>query len=180
MNVLIAESKVPAPSPECIQSVSLLTPRGSLGNSCANFECEKRKEVRYTTSDPAEISVLDVPGLQVQGVVRDVSKSGLRVEIPLAVSRGTRLKVFLYKRAIVFAVARYCRRTGDTYQVGAEIESIYYSNHHTTLSFQLDSSSSRLESRELARSIVRHHRSFAIGTPNEFPSRLSPVSDGPI
>jgi PilZ domain len=178
VSVLIVEPL--APQTACILSEVAPTPSGSVGNTGVNFGAEKRKEVRYATCDAAEISVLDTPGLQTPGVVRDVSRNGLRIELALAVSRGTRLKISLRKRAVVFVVARYCRRTGNTYQVGVEIESVYYPNHPSTLSFQLDSSGSRLEARELARSIVQHHLSFAIGNPHHLRSRLSPVSDGPI
>jgi len=82
---------------------------------------EKRREHRYATCDPVSVVLLDYAGLRVPGVLRDVSKSGFRVEIGLPVHQGAKLKLGLHDQ-IIFAVARYCRRTADTYQVGAFIE----------------------------------------------------------
>lgn len=92
---------------------------------------EKRREHRYVTCDPVNVVLLDSAGLPVSGVLRDVSKSGFRVEIDLPVHRGDRLKLTL-RGQIIFAVARYCRRTADTYQVGASIERIYFSRQGQT------------------------------------------------
>lgn len=82
---------------------------------------EKRKERRYPTCDPVDVFLLDFAGLRVSGMLRDVSKNGFRVEIDLPVHKGAWLKLTL-RDQIIFAVTRYCRRTSDTYQVGAAIE----------------------------------------------------------
>lgn len=87
---------------------------------------ERRREHRYVTCDPVNVVLLDCMGLRVSGVLRDVSKSGFRVEIDLPVQKGARLKLTLHNQ-IIFAGARYCRKTADTYQVGASIEWIYLS-----------------------------------------------------
>ena len=157
----------PSPAPPYQQAAE---PRGA----------EKRREPRYSTCDTAEVALLDLPGVHVAGVVRDVSKNGLRVELDLPVSAGSRLKITLRRRAIVFAVARYCRRVGAAYQVGTEIESAYYPSRATTTLLRLDASDFDTESCHLARSIIHHHTSFLIGNPDQFQGRLSPVDNGPI
>jgi PilZ domain len=92
----------------------------------SQFGPERRREVRYATCDAVEVSVLDVPGFQVRGVLRDVSKNGLRVELGLPVEPGARLRIVLRDRAIIFAAACYCRNTGRSFQVGAAIKGVYH------------------------------------------------------
>jgi hypothetical protein len=77
---------------------------------------EKRREVRYSTCDEVEVSLLDF-GIEVPGVLRDVSKTGFCVELVSALKAGTRIKVSIRDQAVVFAVVRYCRPTLDTYHI---------------------------------------------------------------
>jgi len=153
MNGLIVESRSDT-QPGVAPSQS-----GSFAKAGPNLGRENRKEVRYPTCDAAEISLLNLPGLQVRGIVRDVSKNGLCIELVLPVNIGERLKISLPKRAIVFAVARHCRQRRNKYQVGAEIESVYYPNQTAAAPIQPDSQESGLELHQLARSIVQHHTS---------------------
>jgi hypothetical protein len=67
-----------------------------------------------------------VPGFQVRGVLRDVSKNGLGVELGLPVDPGARLRIVLHDRAIIFAVASYCRNTARSFHVGAAIKGVYH------------------------------------------------------
>jgi hypothetical protein len=154
--------------PEPAQFGVSLTPDPSAteGNVRGWDGSEKRRERRYVTCDSVEVFLLDVAGLRVSGVLRDVSKNGFRVEIDLPVHRGARLKLRLHDQ-IIFAVARYCRRTVDTYQVGARIEWIYCSQQTLTSEVpsasagettQADDPSSPVrECFELARAIVDSH-----------------------
>jgi hypothetical protein len=90
------------------------------------FGPERRCETRYATCDAVDVSVLDVAGFQVRGVLRDVSKNGLRVELGLPVDPGARLRIVLHDRAIIFAVACYCRNTARSFHVGASIKGVYH------------------------------------------------------
>jgi hypothetical protein len=87
---------------------------------------EKRREARYVTCDVVEVCILHAEGERLQGILRDVSRSGLRIELSLPVNIGARLEVVLHNRAIIFGEARYCAASAHAYQVGVVIEDIYY------------------------------------------------------
>lgn len=92
----------------------------------SNPGAERRREPRYATYDAVEVSVLGLAGFQIRGVLRDVSRNGLRVELGLPVDPGAHLKISLCDRAVIFAVACYCRRTRGSYHVGAAIREVYH------------------------------------------------------
>ena len=94
---------------------------------------ERRQETRYATSDEAKVALIDFPGVRVSATIRDVSRSGIRVELPIPAGSGSRLQIFIGNRTVVVAVACYCRPSGATYQVGAKIESVYDSTHRSNL-----------------------------------------------
>jgi hypothetical protein len=87
---------------------------------------EKRREVRYRTFEEVEVCILDAESPRLHGILRDVSRSGLRMELSLPVKAGAHLEVVLHNQAIIFGEARYCRGSAHTYQVGVAIEDIYY------------------------------------------------------
>ena len=144
---------------------------------------EKRREVRYSTCDEVEVSLLDF-GIEVPGVLRDVSKTGFCVELVSALKAGTRIKVSIRDQAVVFAVVRYCRPTLDTYQVGASIERAYFpraahlSPAQTGEGIWLDSDGSHTDNRDLARAIIDDHTLPSMCNLNGL-ADLKPVSDQP-
>jgi hypothetical protein len=88
---------------------------------------EQRRETRYATNDPVEISVLEAgSSVRLGGTVLDVSRSGLRIETAIPISKGSRVEVMLPNRAIIFGKTRFCRRASDLYHAGLAIEEIYY------------------------------------------------------
>jgi hypothetical protein len=87
---------------------------------------EKRRETRYEICEAVEVSILEVPSRRLLGVLRDISRSGFRVEISEPLVAGARLEVVLRNQAIIFGEARYCRQSVGTYHVGAVIEDILY------------------------------------------------------
>ena len=154
----------------------------------SNSGAERRREPRYATYDAVEVSVLGVAGFQIRGVLRDVSRNGLRVEVGLPVDPGAHLKISSCDRAIIFAVACYCRRTSDSYHVGAAIREVYHpkgggSESGTTLpldsdfwpagSISVTEAGKAQEYRTLAKAIVDDHvAGFHAGRPQ---FRLPPV-----
>jgi hypothetical protein len=183
-----------APSaPAGIQPVAAFFQNETAGNSesSAGF-CERRREVRYATNDDVQLSLNGMAGLEISGVLRDVSRNGLRVEVAWPVQTGTRMKVSIRDRAIIFAVARHCRRTLETYQVGASIESVYYPTAGVDASqetlgetgairsgqrqLSLDSDPSSREHRDLAGAIIDDHTSHSFGSLNRL-ADLQPLSD---
>jgi hypothetical protein len=87
---------------------------------------EKRRETRYEICEAVEVSILEMPVRCTPGVLRDVSRSGFRLELSEPVVEGARLEVVLRNQAIIFGEARHCRHSAGTYQVGVVIEDIYY------------------------------------------------------
>jgi hypothetical protein len=95
--------------------------------STPSSPAERRREVRYPANDPVEICILDAAGTpRFAGTVVDVSRSGLRVEVPTPVGKGARIEIVLPDRAIVFGEIRYCRRAADCFHLGVAIEDVYY------------------------------------------------------
>lgn len=90
------------------------------------FFFEKRREPRLATCEPAEIYVLDMQGLRLPGILRDVSRNGLRIEINMPLKPSDRLEIVLENRAIFFGQVRYCRRVDDCYHAGVLIGDVLY------------------------------------------------------
>jgi hypothetical protein len=136
---------------------------------------EQRREARYPTCEVVEVILIGEAGIQLTGVLRDVSKNGLRVELRFPVPAGAHLKVAIGGRAVIFAVARYCHPTIDTFQVGAVIEEVYYPNSNFAGSDAFPPMDA-IGSHQLAQSIVMYYTaSRPIVDPPE--TRMSPLSE---
>jgi hypothetical protein len=136
---------------------------------------EQRREARYPTCEVVEVALIEEAGLQLTGVLRDVSKNGLRVELRVPVPAGAHLKVAIGGRAVIFAVTRYCHPTLDTFHVGAVIEEVYYPNSNFAGS-DAYAPMDAIGSHQLAQSIVTYFTSIRpIVDPPE--TRMAPLSD---
>jgi len=111
-------------SPEYATHDSSAAPEN--GNSHGNSLAEKRREPRYAICEPVEVYLLDMNNLRLRGMLKDVSKSGMRIELDMPLKAGDRLEILLQNKAIVFAEVRHCHRTGESYQVGTVIDDVYY------------------------------------------------------
>jgi PilZ domain len=83
---------------------------------------ERRREARYPTNDPATV---DVPYEKITGlaaVVVDVSRSGLRLELPQSIARGMQVTITLSKQLVITGEVRYCRRVGNGFQAGILVQ----------------------------------------------------------
>jgi hypothetical protein len=87
---------------------------------------EKRSETRYETCEPVDLYLLDMNNLRLSGMLRDISKNGMRIELDMPLKPGDRIEVLLRNKIIVLAAVRYCRRTGEFYQVGSVIDDVFY------------------------------------------------------
>ncbi len=90
-------------------------------------EGERRKEYRLTVDEPASMRQLS-PLLAVRWEVRilDVSKNGMRIEVPERLDPGTVVQIRLLKSStIITAEVRHCQSMGDGYQVGVEIQDVF-------------------------------------------------------
>jgi hypothetical protein len=86
---------------------------------------EKRRETRYPTNDAAEIEVRHGEVLRMPATIVDVSRSGLRLELPLAVGRGEQVKISLASQMVILGEIRYCRRAGIVYHAGVLIQDVF-------------------------------------------------------
>ena len=99
---------------------------GSATPSSEDPFVEKRKEKRFETCEVVEVCVLEMASERLHGILRDVSRSGLGLELSLPVNTGASVEIVLRNRAIIFGEVRYCRHQDRSYQVGVAIEDIYY------------------------------------------------------
>ncbi len=86
---------------------------------------ERRRETRYPTQDAAEVEVRHGEILRMPALVVDVSRSGLRLELPAAVGRGEQAKITLPKQMVIVGEIRYCRRVGIVYHAGVLIQDVF-------------------------------------------------------
>ena len=86
---------------------------------------ERRREIRYPTQDAAEVEVRHGEILRMPAMVVDVSRSGLRLELPAAVGRGEQVKINLPRQVVILGEVRYCRRSGLIYYAGVLILDVF-------------------------------------------------------
>jgi hypothetical protein len=169
--IAMSVEKSPAPRPAAVQPAVAPFQNSTAGNSVrSNGFSDRRREFRYATCDEVRLSLNGMAGSEIPAVLRDVSRGGLRVELAKPVQTGARMKISIRDRAIVFAVARYCHRTSDKYQVGASIENVYYPAAAERASRYAFASEPASEGRDLARAIIDDHTSSSFG-------RLSRLAD---
>src|SRR5579872_4630465 len=87
---------------------------------------ERRREARYPTQDPAEVEVRHGEMLRMPAMVVDVSRSGMRLELPAAVGRGEQVKITLPRQVMILGEIRYCRRAGIVYHAGVLIQEVFH------------------------------------------------------
>jgi hypothetical protein len=112
--------------PEPTRALHSIPARPNRATSPENALFEKRRDTRYSTCEPVDVYLLDMQGLRLPGILRDVSRNGLRIEINMPLKAGDRLEVVLENRAIVFGEIRYCRRLDGCYHAGVLIGDVLY------------------------------------------------------
>jgi len=85
-------------------------------------DAERRREPRYPCNDPVEIRIVPGDGSRVAGTLKDISRSGLRIEIGVPVLKSAEIEIFLSTQLSVTGRVRHCRRVGAKYQAGILIE----------------------------------------------------------
>jgi hypothetical protein len=82
---------------------------------------EMRKEPRYKTEEAITFQTLNpFSPDRYPGRLADVSRSGMKLQIPVPVECGTLIKISL-KSMIAFGEVRYCVQVGDTYHYGVQV-----------------------------------------------------------
>jgi Putative zinc-finger/PilZ domain len=88
---------------------------------------EKRRWQRYPACEIIEVRVIGASGGRFGGMLLDISRWGLKIEIGKPLSQGAHLEILLPSRAIIIGEARYCRSKNKLYHVGVKIENVYFS-----------------------------------------------------
>jgi len=65
-----------------------------------------------------------VPGRVLAASIRDVSRTGLRLELHQAIERGVNVKVVLPRDVVVFGQVRYSKPAGDRFHIGIQIDTM--------------------------------------------------------
>ena len=86
---------------------------------------ERRRERRYPTHDPAQIEILESGLQRATGTVTDVSRSGLRLELPIRIHKSTPIKVRL-PHLVVFGEVVHCRSIAEGFTAGVLIQQACY------------------------------------------------------
>ena len=124
---------------------------------------ERRRETRYPCNEDVQVRVLPGDGRLLKGRMIDLSRSGLRIEIESAVTKGSEVEIILPKEVIIFGEARYSRRSGETHQVGIMIQDVFYSKAHGEHHVHADQLSRYMEGKGLTvpeAISVRHHLQY--------------------
>jgi hypothetical protein len=92
---------------------------------------ERRSEPRYLTPDLAEVTILAETSAPVVGQVQEVSRSGIRISMTLALRPGTQIQITFRRPTVILGEVRNCRRMGDAFHVGIKIVDVLISpNRH--------------------------------------------------
>jgi len=105
-----------------VRRAKLIVESSRTSTSRGKLFWEQRRETRYTTNDPARVATLPPTTDPMSGTVVDVSKSGMRLEVPTALAKGCRVEVVIPGKITVYGEVRYCRKSGAVFQAGVLIE----------------------------------------------------------
>ncbi len=91
---------------------------------------EMRKEPRYKTDEAATLQTLNpFSPDRYPGRLADVSRTGMKLQIPVRVECGTLIKISL-KNMIAFGEVRYCVEVGDAFHFGVQVsQTVQLRNH---------------------------------------------------
>jgi hypothetical protein len=88
---------------------------------------ERRQDARVPTDEPARMKVLQPLGPNTEIRVLDVSRSGLKIEVPEFLAPGTVIQIHM-KAAIAFAEVRFCTVRGDAFQAGVRFQDVFWTH----------------------------------------------------
>jgi PilZ domain len=96
----------------------------------ATLNGDMRKEPRYKTDEVATLQTLNpFSPDRYAGRLADVSRNGMKLQIPIRVECGTLIKISL-KNMIAFGEVRYCVEFGDAFHFGVQVsQTVQVKNH---------------------------------------------------
>lgn len=94
---------------------------------------EKRRERRYPVNEAVKVRVFPYAAMPISAKILDVSRSGMKLELPTPMSPGTRIEILMpMTKLAVFGDVRYCRKCGEEYHAGVLIADVIRSKPDTT------------------------------------------------
>jgi len=84
---------------------------------------DRRREPRFPASARVEIEIQNPRVGRVQGTVFEVSRSGLRLELPIALEAGTCIEINL-KNVVVSGEVRHCRPAETGFSAGVFVKRV--------------------------------------------------------
>jgi len=82
---------------------------------------EKRAEPRYPTDDIVTVNVFQDPKSSQLAKVRNISRSGLQLELQTAIPAGLTIEIVTPRKLALFGEIRYCVESGDAFRAGVLI-----------------------------------------------------------
>jgi hypothetical protein len=84
----------------------------------------RRKDNRYPTNDKAEVRVLPHLVGRLSAIVRNVSRSGMHLELHTTLARSTQVEVLIAGKAAIVGEIRYCHEAGRLFRTGVLIRDV--------------------------------------------------------
>lgn len=101
---------------------------GAVPRSPRNREpVERRSEPRFECQAEAELTIVDRAITTIPAVVRDVSKSGLRIAADTPMNPGTQVRIKM-DSLTVFGEVRYCHAKGKLFESGVRTRNVVTSS----------------------------------------------------
>lgn len=104
-----------------------LEPAPVPGTISAPRSNERRREARHQTNEQAEVEFPD--GLIVAAVVRDISRTGLTLELKTSIARGMALKINIAGSVVILGDVVNCRHSSMVYRIGLAIRSMSFPHY---------------------------------------------------
>jgi hypothetical protein len=84
---------------------------------------DRRREPRFPASVPVEVEIQKHGLPRIQGIVFEVSRSGLRLELPLAVEEGVCVKIYV-KNVVLVGEIRHCQPATTGFHAGIFVRDV--------------------------------------------------------
>lgn len=125
MTVINKESRVghsPAPDEKNPKAVVAKT---------STMLADRRREARYPCNKAVQVRNLTKNEARLSARIIEISRSGLRLELPAPVTKGAQVEILMSKEVAIFGKVRHCGAVGEKYQAGVQIEETYYASEES-------------------------------------------------
>ena len=85
---------------------------------------DRRKEIRVPMDAPVWLRILGEPSPVIEGRIANVSKRGMKLLLPQALSPGVTLQLRIGGKSIM-AEVRYCLPRAGEFHIGVEIQDVF-------------------------------------------------------